>query len=472
MLVQRDDHGDPHPVEFYGRTLTSPETRYSVTELELLAVVTAFKHWKHYLHSLSGDPVLLRTDHASLLYLSVAKDLEKGGPASRLTRWYLYLQTFNIEVRHKPGAIHHDADLLSRLQGHPEYEKLKVSPAHVKWLKVHSSDGEGAAARMGGDVSTPNGDPTTNFCNTQPAVTTPTHSHTATTEAAPTTVEPTILPSQVSTEGTVDRLSESPPDRQPPVKCDARTETCTEGTPPAEAAIPGPSHSNQNGGKCQASHSATAAVVRSSNPTASRHSETARSERPPETRARPQPAAVQEPARVAVTSPAASRKTGPSATGSRRTRSGGQPPSPEAGAPHESVAARAAKPPQSLCKAPEVRKDKQAKPPGIAGRRLTITEQNLMQDVFGVKPLLTTDCIRITTIQALSHAAPRNVTILSSSVLDTPAQVLAHLCADDSKRPWGLAKRIYELYPEARPPRDPEKTELDKATTAGCSRGS
>ena len=254
-------------------TLTSPETRYSVTELELLAVVTAFKHWKHYLHSLSGDPVLLRTDHASLLYLSVAKDLEKGGPASRLTRWYLYLQTFNIEVRHKPGAIHHDADLLSRLQGHPEYEKLKVSPAHVKWLKVHSSDGEGAAARMGGDVSTPNGDPnttygdpTTNFCNTQPAVTTPTHSHTATTGAAPTTVEPTILPSQVSTEGTVDRLSESPPDRQPPVKCDARTETCTEGTPPPEAAIPGPPHSTPNGGQCQAPHPAPAAARRSPHP--------------------------------------------------------------------------------------------------------------------------------------------------------------------------------------------------------------
>ena len=245
-------------------------------------------------------------------------------------------------------------------------------------------------------------------------MTTPTHSHTATTEAAPTTVEPTILPSQVSTEVTIDRLSESPPGRQPPVKCDARTETCTEGTPPAEAAIPGPSHSNQNGGKGQASHSATAAVVRSSNPTASRHSETARTERPPEAGARPQPAAIQESARVAVTSQAVSRKTGHSANDSRLTRGGSQPPSPEAGAPHD-AAARAAKPPPSLelkGKAPQASKDKQAKPPGVAGRRLTITEQNLMQDVFGVKPLLTTDCIRITTIQALSHAAPRNVTIL------------------------------------------------------------
>ena len=75
-----------------------------------------------------------------------------------------------------------------------------------------------------------------------------------------------------------------------------------------------------------------------------------------------------------------------------------------------------------------------------------------MQDVFGVKPKSTEDYIRITSLQTLSHAAPKNVTFLSSSVLDTPAEIIAHTCACDIRHPWGLAKRIIDQFPNAKLP--------------------
>ena len=48
------------------RSLPKAERRYSVTRQELLAVVTALKHFHHYLY---GRKFLVRTDHGSLRWL-------------------------------------------------------------------------------------------------------------------------------------------------------------------------------------------------------------------------------------------------------------------------------------------------------------------------------------------------------------------------------------------------------------------
>ena len=39
----------------------------------------------------------------------------QGGPASRLMRWILKLSEYRFHVEHKPGALHKDADGVSRL---------------------------------------------------------------------------------------------------------------------------------------------------------------------------------------------------------------------------------------------------------------------------------------------------------------------------------------------------------------------
>ena len=62
--------------------LNSVEQRYSTNELELLAVVWALEHFKHYLQ---GTEFTLQTDHQALL---TAKKENRGNKTyqSRLTR--------------------------------------------------------------------------------------------------------------------------------------------------------------------------------------------------------------------------------------------------------------------------------------------------------------------------------------------------------------------------------------------------
>jgi len=43
------------------------------------------------------------------------KDTVEGGPASRLMRWALKLAEYRFTIEHKPGALHKDADGISRL---------------------------------------------------------------------------------------------------------------------------------------------------------------------------------------------------------------------------------------------------------------------------------------------------------------------------------------------------------------------
>ena len=45
------------------------------------------------------------------------RDTAEGGVSSRLTRWIMRLQEYRFDVTHKPGALHADADAISRLVG-------------------------------------------------------------------------------------------------------------------------------------------------------------------------------------------------------------------------------------------------------------------------------------------------------------------------------------------------------------------
>ena len=62
VLCQEDDDGRERVISYYGRRLTPAETKYTVTEVELLAIVAACKHWKHYIW---GSKFRIITDHAA-----------------------------------------------------------------------------------------------------------------------------------------------------------------------------------------------------------------------------------------------------------------------------------------------------------------------------------------------------------------------------------------------------------------------
>jgi len=81
----------PHVIYYASRTLTDAQKNYSTTEKELLAVVFALDKFHPYL---LYSKVIVFTDHAALKHL-----LAKNDTKSRLIRWILLLQEFDIEIK-------------------------------------------------------------------------------------------------------------------------------------------------------------------------------------------------------------------------------------------------------------------------------------------------------------------------------------------------------------------------------------
>ena len=67
ILSQRDPEGHKHPVAFFSRKLTTPECNYGTPDHELLAIVTSFKVWRHYLKG-AQHKVTILTDHHNLTH--------------------------------------------------------------------------------------------------------------------------------------------------------------------------------------------------------------------------------------------------------------------------------------------------------------------------------------------------------------------------------------------------------------------
>ena len=105
VLSQRRN-GREHPTAYASRQLNSAESKYSVTELELLAFVFATKQFRCYLY---GRNFTVYTDHRALKWL-----LDLQDPSSRLTRWAVKLSEYDYTVQHRPGTQMRHADALSR----------------------------------------------------------------------------------------------------------------------------------------------------------------------------------------------------------------------------------------------------------------------------------------------------------------------------------------------------------------------
>lgn len=105
VLSQKADQGE-RVIEYYSKTFSRAERNYCVTRRELLALVRAVKHFQPYL---IGRRFQLRTDHASLRWLTSFKE-----PEGQVARWIQRLQEFDFELIHRPGKQHANADALSR----------------------------------------------------------------------------------------------------------------------------------------------------------------------------------------------------------------------------------------------------------------------------------------------------------------------------------------------------------------------
>ena len=107
VLSQTGDDSKEHPVAYFSRALSKTEQNYSTTRRELLAALESMEHFRIYL---IGSRFLLRTDHASIQWLTRFRDAN-----GQNARWQERLAEFDYEVQHRPGRHHSNADTLSRL---------------------------------------------------------------------------------------------------------------------------------------------------------------------------------------------------------------------------------------------------------------------------------------------------------------------------------------------------------------------
>ena len=99
---------DGCPVAYGSRTLTDTETRYSIMEKEMLAIVFALEKWHQYTY---GRPVIVQSDHKPLETIT-KKALDQA--PKRLQLMLLRALAYDVTVQYLKGEKMMLADTLSR----------------------------------------------------------------------------------------------------------------------------------------------------------------------------------------------------------------------------------------------------------------------------------------------------------------------------------------------------------------------
>ena len=96
-------------IAFMSRKVQFAETRFSIREGELLAIVLAMQEWFRLLRG--PQQVHVHTDHEILRYLKSCPRL----PTPRQARWSHFLEEYNLTLLYVPGLENPAADACSRL---------------------------------------------------------------------------------------------------------------------------------------------------------------------------------------------------------------------------------------------------------------------------------------------------------------------------------------------------------------------
>ncbi|GBG88152.1 hypothetical protein CBR_g46641 [Chara braunii] len=116
------------PIAFYSHQLLPAEINYTADEREVLAVVNAARHWRHYLH---GAPFMVRTDNSV-----VQAFLTKPKLTPRQARWWRDVSEFSFTTEHIKGETNRVAGALSR---RPDHDQEHIQLSSISVTTVHHS---------------------------------------------------------------------------------------------------------------------------------------------------------------------------------------------------------------------------------------------------------------------------------------------------------------------------------------------
>ncbi|VDI23491.1 Hypothetical predicted protein [Mytilus galloprovincialis] len=91
---------------YAGKSLSASEKNYGISEKECLALVYGIKHFDCYLRHNKFEAFV---DHSSLKWL-----LTMNEPVGKFARWNALVQSYDFDIKYRPGKIHTNADGISR----------------------------------------------------------------------------------------------------------------------------------------------------------------------------------------------------------------------------------------------------------------------------------------------------------------------------------------------------------------------
>jgi hypothetical protein len=98
---------DNRPIAFFSRKLSKMQQKYSVTEIELLAIVETLKKFKGMQW---GQDIKVYTDHKNLTRKAL------GLTSDRVYRWQLLLEEYAPEIIYIEGIHNTVSDAILRLE--------------------------------------------------------------------------------------------------------------------------------------------------------------------------------------------------------------------------------------------------------------------------------------------------------------------------------------------------------------------
>ena len=138
VLVQRDDQGNPRPVQFLSHTLNNTQRLWPAMEREAYAIVYALQMLRPYLY---GAVFTVYTDHKPLkaMFQNEIKN-------TKVQRWAMLIAEYGAPIQYIKGPYNQRADFLSRILVMPENIRvpMQVASFHEQdnfYCKLLQADG-------------------------------------------------------------------------------------------------------------------------------------------------------------------------------------------------------------------------------------------------------------------------------------------------------------------------------------------